>query len=297
MTVNSNEVLVPIPYFDCLPYVRRAIESILNQNHRDIRVIVMNDGDPNPPWPAIADIRDPRLWRVEFRESEGPYFAVAAALFASRSPFLLVQDADDWSEPDRISKLLRVLAENDVGAAISAERLHYEKSCMFPHESLQPTRLEDFTWSIMHPPTRNMFFTCQHHGLFRTDLLRRLGGYYGGFRVSYDLLMMRVMHLLGELSCTSEPLYNRLRRRGSLTTSPQTRVRGEYRESVEAQLREIYSSIVKVYDKNAPDATKIDALMHQFLPVEQWLRLQSYATAMAGFVEKPSTSVHIIEFE
>jgi glycosyltransferase involved in cell wall biosynthesis len=291
MPVNTsnpgNEVLVPIPYFDCLPYVRRAVESILTQDHRDLRVIVMNDGDPNPPWPAIADIRDPRLWRIEFTRSEGPYFALAAALFASESPLLLVQDADDWSEPDRISKLLRLLTEDGVGAAVSAERLHYPENPV--------SRLEDFTKWIRHPPTKEMFLTCQHHGLFRTDLLRRLGGYYGGFRVSYDMLMMRVMHLLGELSCTPEPLYNRLRRPGSLTTSPKTRLRGEYRQAVEAQLREIYSSVVEVCYGQASSTARIDGLMHQFLPAEQWLRLQSHATAMARLLAQPSADVHVID--
>jgi glycosyltransferase involved in cell wall biosynthesis len=283
---TGNEVLVPIPYFDCLPYVRRAVESVLAQDHRDIRVIVMNDGDPNPPWPAIADIRDPRLWRVEFDRSEGPYFALAAALLASESPLLLVQDADDWSEPNRISKLLSVMTENDVGAAVSAERLHSAAS--------QASRVEDFTERIRLPPTKAMFFTCQHHGLFRTDLLRRLGGYYGGFRVSYDLLMMRVLHLLGELSCTPEPLYHRLRRPGSLTTSPLTRLRGEYREAVEAQLREIYASVVEVCHGTASSAAGIAGLMHQFLPVEQRLRLQSHATAISRFIVEPSADVQII---
>jgi glycosyltransferase involved in cell wall biosynthesis len=283
---TGTEVLVPIPYFDCLPFVRRAVESILAQDYRDIRVIVMNDGDPNPPWPAIADIRDPRLWRVEFTRNEGPYFALAAALFASESPLLLVQDADDWSEPDRISKLLTVMTEAGVGAAVSAERLHSESGV---------SRVEDFTTWIRRPPTTTMFFTCQHHGLFRTDLLRRLGGYYGGFRVSYDLLMMRVLHLFGELSGTAEPLYHRLRRPGSLTSSPLTRFRSEYREAVEARLREIYASVVAVCDGQASSTVNIAGLMHQFLPVEQWQRLQAHAAAMARFMVEPSADVQIIE--
>src|SRR5690606_4514374 len=96
-------VVVSIPCFGCHRYIARSVESILQQTYTDIQVVVVNDGDPRPPWEALSHIDDPRLVRFSLPENYGPYFAHAVVLAATSSPYFLVQDADDWSDPERIA--------------------------------------------------------------------------------------------------------------------------------------------------------------------------------------------------
>ncbi|MFD6530907.1 glycosyltransferase family A protein [Streptomyces sp. NPDC060184] len=287
------EVLVPISYFGCATYFRDSVESVLRQSHQNLRVVIVNDGDSEPPWSLIEDIEDPRVWRIELPTNEGVYFVVSAVLLANDSPLMLIQDADDWSRPERVSVLLDVLRRTDVGAAFSAQSVHYEHGRHYGDGSERATRLEDMSENLCAPADPDTLRQyCQHHGLFRTELLRRLGGYYGGFRVSYDKLIVAVTHLLGEAAYTRAPVYHRLRRPGSLSTAPETRSGSDYRVGVNTWLRKIYSSVASDLDGADKKNADISALMRQFIEPADWARLQAYAADIRGVMHCPSDQVH-----
>src|SRR5207245_3871142 len=107
---NTKQVVACIPYFRCEEYVKQAVCSLLAQTHKDIVVVVINDGDlETPPWPELSDITDPRLVRFDLAVNYGPYFALEICLRATKSPYFLIQDADDWSDLYRVEKLLYTL--------------------------------------------------------------------------------------------------------------------------------------------------------------------------------------------
>src|SRR5208282_5726799 len=99
-------------------------ESLLTQTHRSLTVVVINDGDLDPPWARLAHIWDPRLVRFNLNANHGPYFATAVALNATSASFLLIQDADDWSSPNRVEVLLSNLQEHHTDFAFSAVNLY-----------------------------------------------------------------------------------------------------------------------------------------------------------------------------
>lgn len=295
-TQIDDEVLVPIAYFGCPSYIRRAVDSVLGQTHRNIRVVVINDGDPTPPWPMLADIEDPRLWRVDLTTNEGYYFAMEAARRCARSPFFLVQDADDWSEPARISQLLKMLEATNASAACSGQAVHYFRGPDHLPDSLpRVVRHEEFSNRVAREPRDVLRFRCMHHGLFRTEFLRGIGGYYGGFRVSYDTLVVGLAHLLGELTYTSEVLYNRVCRQGSLTTEPKTGLGSSYRRQVNSKLAEVYAAVRTARAEGLCGESQIGAIVHQFTEVRDESRLSSCADQLRQFMESPSREVGVIE--
>lgn len=112
-------ITVSIPYFRCQSYIRKAVESILAQTHRGLLVIVVNDGDDQATWGELTHIDDPRLIRFDLKANRGRYFADAVVLNTIDSPYFAVQDADDWSEPQRLAVLLRALREAHADAVSS----------------------------------------------------------------------------------------------------------------------------------------------------------------------------------
>src|SRR5450631_1770137 len=112
----DRRILACIPYFNCKRYVRRAVDSLLTQTHRELTVLVVNDGD-----------RDPRLVRYSSNANHGPYFTLAAALDATTAPYLLIQDADDWSDPRRAALLLEMLQREGTDLAVSAQPQYVEQ--------------------------------------------------------------------------------------------------------------------------------------------------------------------------
>jgi len=225
-------------------------------------VVVVSDGDPDPPWGELAHIRDQRLVRFSLARNHGPYFAHQVVLRASASPCFLVQDADDWSVPDRVKKLLHVLEADGSDFVFSAWRQYRaeQDGCLRPYSvrwkrlgprtssdhdgGRQPaSRGESFCFDTRL--TENFINRASHHGLFRRDALERIGGYYAGFRMNYDTLLTNLLIMTGRVSFVDTPLYCYLMRNDSLSHSESTGPRSEVRIRAKMQLSLLYREALR----------------------------------------------------
>src|ERR1700729_1819257 len=178
MPAAERAITVSLPYFGCRPLLRRAVESILAQTHGDLTLIVLNDGEQPGPWDLLADIKDRRLVRFDLDANRGRYFADEVALSATSDRYFMIQDADDWSSLDRAALLYEALREDNAGAAFSAIERYVAGE---PHELSTP--------GCTLPPLPQLTSIAYHFGLYRTQSLRAIGGYYGGFRFGYDTVI------------------------------------------------------------------------------------------------------------
>jgi glycosyltransferase involved in cell wall biosynthesis len=220
------------------------VVSLLAQTHHDVAVVVVNDGDPEPPWDVLSDIQDRRLVRFSLTANRGPYFATDVVLKAATTPYFLIQDADDWSDPRRLEFLLNALEREHSDLAVSAAPQFVE--------TREGNRVVDIRWRIAthkanagnfivhHSITSAFKYRAPHHGLFRCSSLRAIGGYYAGLKISYDTLLPNLILMLGKISHVPQCLYYRMLRMDSLTHGRQTRS-GSENATREAMLqRELY---------------------------------------------------------
>lgn len=251
-TINhSPPVTVSLPYYNCRRYLLRAITSILAQTHANLTLVVVNDGDRSPPWDLLAHIDDPRLVRYDLGANRGRYFVDAVILAATPDPYLLIQDADDWSEPERVATLLDALgvegrqrSESRSPAAVGAV-----SSCRLWRENSRAGQL--LTYPGLRRPLSSRFeFRSDHHGLFRSEALRQLGGNYGGYRIGFDTLLVNLLSMLGEMIYVERPLYHRQVRADSLTTSQATGMASAHRRQVRIQLAEMYTAALHAYRRH-----------------------------------------------
>lgn len=250
--IFNGLVTACIPYFQCAAHVCGAVESLLSQSYTNILVIVMNDGDPNPPWRALSHIRDPRLVRFELSANRGPYFALEVARAASAGQYFLIQDADDWSASSRVQHLVRALEREGSDLAVSAQPQYIDAQGR--------RKILDIRWRRMvkSPARRDRFvvktvlgpefeYRLPHAGLFRNSLLQQLGGYYGGFRVGYDTLLTNLVLMTGKVSHVRLPLYWRLVRPESLTHSDSTGITSDFAQRATGEIRKLYKACYAWY--------------------------------------------------
>lgn len=251
-------VTVSIPYFRCRPYIRKAVDSVLSQSFARLRLVVVNDGDEDSPWDQLADIHDPRLVRFDLKGNHGRYFADAVVLNATPDPYFMIQDADDWSEPQRLETLLWKLRESYADASISGIRFHRGKP-----GNMEGTREESVRDALVTPLTQKFEHRVSHCCLFRSESLRNVGGYYGGFRIGYDTLVMNLLLMTGRVTYVNQPLYNRLVRPDSLVNSSATGLRSPARLKVKGQLQAIYRHAFATYQSYLAGDIEADALVNE----------------------------------
>lgn len=236
---DGCHVAVSIPVFENRHMLRRAVDSILNQSHRELTLFVTNDGG-EPPWEELAGIDDPRLVRFDLSSNRGRYFVDSVILEATSAHYFLVQDSDDWSEPNRLAVLLQHLQEKDAAGAVSSRVIHDFRE----NSSLEMILRGN---DVNGTPPSTYRHRVHHHGLFRTQALREIGGFYGGFRFAYDTFLMNLLLLTGRVAFADEPLYHYFAHAGSLSNHPDTGLGSAKRTEVHRHLSELYGDAYHAY--------------------------------------------------
>lgn len=185
-------VTVLMPVYNGDKFLAAAIESILTQTFRDFELIVVDDGSFDSSNEIIKkyQIKDPRVILIT-QENEGIVAALNKALFSARGYFCMRMDADDVCLPDRIEKQLNFLKENSEVFVVGGQGYIIDEEGDFirplpvlvMHDEINDDLLYRFnSRAIIHPAV-----------MFRTDEIRKIGGYRDGYLWAEDLdLFLRV---------------------------------------------------------------------------------------------------------
>lgn len=93
-------------------FLRPAIDSILNQTHRNLEFIIINDASIDETTDILKSYTDPRLIVITNTENLGLTKSLNKALQLAKGQFIARQDADDISHPDRLATQFTFLCEN-----------------------------------------------------------------------------------------------------------------------------------------------------------------------------------------
>ncbi len=123
--MSAPRVSVLIGAYDSAGTLDRAIDAILAQTVADLELLVIDDGsaDASPQIAAAAAARDERVRPLAMRRNLGISRSLNEGLRSARAPVVAVQDADDFSAPERLERQLAVLDVRPEVAVVGS-RMH-----------------------------------------------------------------------------------------------------------------------------------------------------------------------------
>jgi glycosyltransferase involved in cell wall biosynthesis len=158
---------------------------MLEQTVRDLELLIIDDGsrDATPEVAARLAAEDDRVRVLPMGSNVGIAQGLNAGISDARSPIVAVLDADDWSEPDRLERQLRVLADRPKVAVVGCRMREVDEQ---GHELVPRTRLAsgDVNGLLMRfNPIPNS------SAAFRRSAVLGVGGYDPRYRWApeYDL--------------------------------------------------------------------------------------------------------------
>lgn len=210
MTLPHPAVSVLLPVRNGMPYVPRAVESILGQTLDDLELIVVDDGSHDGTSDYLSLVDDQRL-RVLRNMGHGLADALNTGLAAARAPYIARQDADDWSSPQRLDEQWRWLRDHPEIDVLATEAL-------FADADGQPvtnawTRRVHEQWDAAVTPAQigalMPLTCCIFHAtiMARTDALRTAGGYDPAMVPAEDYDLWLRMLPDADFARVSQPLY------------------------------------------------------------------------------------------
>ena len=105
---------VIIPVYKAENTIRRCLDSLLNQPHDDVEIIVINDGSPDSSAEICRSYAEnhPEIRYIE-KENGGVSTARNMGLDIARGDYVAFVDSDDWVYDNYFSTILTHLNEND----------------------------------------------------------------------------------------------------------------------------------------------------------------------------------------
>ncbi|MDR2438624.1 MAG: glycosyltransferase [Planctomycetaceae bacterium] len=109
------KVSIIVPVYKVENYLRKCLDSIVNQTLRDIEIICVNDGSPDNSPQILEEYaaKDSRI-TVIHKENGGSSSARNAAYPYIKGEYTLFVDSDDWIEPDLCKKTVAVADSENI---------------------------------------------------------------------------------------------------------------------------------------------------------------------------------------
>lgn len=128
-----EKISIIVPVYKVEQYLGKCIESILEQTHQNIELILVDDGSPDNCGNICDDYakRDSRV-RVIHKENGGLSSARNAGLEIASGAFLMFVDSDDYIALDTVETLYQRMQQDDSDMVVCGIQRVDEKGNLFP---------------------------------------------------------------------------------------------------------------------------------------------------------------------
>lgn len=212
------KISVIMPVYNAGNQVGYALQGLLAQTWPNIEIFVIDDGSSDDTCARVNDIAasDSRVVLLRQKENKGAYAARNAGLKRAQGEFIANHDADDWSHPQRLERMIAPLLQDDT---LMASMAHWVRTTSSLH--FMRWRMER---SLILPSVSTL--------LFRRCVLDCLGG-WDEVRVEADSEFLgRIRRYWGTDAVVDVlsgiPLAFALQDRNSLTAAQSTHLRTQF---------------------------------------------------------------------
>ena len=213
----SEKITLIMPAYNAAPYIERSVGSVLEQRHRDLELIVVDDGSTDDTAARLAAMAaaDPRL-RPMTVPNGGPAMARNRALDAMSpdTDYVMFIDADDLLLPDAADYALSAARE---GADLVVFGFSILEIGGGKRDYCQPQqRLDRQSLGAALPRLYRANLLNQVWGkLFRAELIVREGLRFPDYRWGEDrLFLFRAMAVAERLTVLPECKYQYMMHEG-----------------------------------------------------------------------------------
>lgn len=123
----ADKISVIVPVYKVENYLHRCIDSIINQTHQNLEIILVNDGSPDKSGDICDEYasKDSRVIVIH-KKNEGSSCARNAGLDVANGDYISFVDSDDYINPIMLQTMLSTIKEHNLDAIEIPAKFSYE---------------------------------------------------------------------------------------------------------------------------------------------------------------------------
>lgn len=288
MNNGSSLISVIIPCYNVSSYVEKAVRSILSQTYSNLEIWIIDDASSDNTLEIINSFRDERIKVVTFTENTQKVGAVNEVLQKVNGDFIAFQDADDWSEIDRIQEQLNAFQKDgELGICFTNYRYVGDKIFLPEKISLTNEELRDefLNYTYKRKPGTSPT-NCPTMMISKAALQKTKGysSYFAG-RVAEDIQWIyRILKDFKGIT-VDKVLYNYTLRQGSFTKIQATGIKPKYAYS--------WQLLSKIIFKDVHEG--IDVLARENKELLARLELEACEDALLEYIRLVNHTINVYE--
>lgn len=111
---------VLMPVYNCAPFLREAIDSVLEQNFTDFNFLIINDGSTDDSEKIILSYNDNRIAYIKNEKNIGLVNTLNKGIDLIDTRYIIRMDGDDISMPGRFKRLVEEMDTHPEMGVISS---------------------------------------------------------------------------------------------------------------------------------------------------------------------------------
>lgn len=212
--VENPKVSVLMSCYNASPWLHDAIRSVLAQTFDDFEFIIINDGSVDNTWDIIVQYAavDNRIVAIS-KENTGLADSLNLGIAKARGVWIARLDADDLCEPTRLEEQLNFLSKNPDIILLGSGCIEIDENDRHIKKHLYPS---SHSGLVRHLERFKRFFP-HSSAVYRTDVVRKIGGYNLRIRRSQDRRLWLELSLRGRIACLPKTLVRLRKHSGQIS--------------------------------------------------------------------------------
>ena len=168
------KVSIIVPVYNVEKYLRKCLDSLINQTLKDIEIICINDGSTDKSLEILEEYknRDSRIILLN-QENSGQSIARNNGIKKATGEYIGFVDPDDWIDLDYYEKLYNAASTNDtdiaVGGIIRVTGIKKKKFLNFEKETI--TDNTNLKFELCDVPEKSYVW----NKIYKTEKLKEIG--------------------------------------------------------------------------------------------------------------------------
>ena len=236
---ENPKISLIIPVYNVELYLRKSLDSAINQTFKDVEIIAVNDGSTDSSYEILKEYKSKyNNIKVISIKNSGLSNARNVGIRESKGEYLAFLDSDDYIHPKFLETLYNLIIKNDADISCCNLNLYFPKSGL---QIYVPTILWDRTYKKDKALRKLIYDWTIHHfawnklckkSIFTDNNIEFRNMYFEDVVASPQLF-----YNAKKIAITNKALYNYTQRRGSILKTMNAQKINDYTISM-AMIRE-----------------------------------------------------------